>query len=82
MCLLCLGAILDKTLLYMISGIQTLPSEVVHLIAAGEVIDSLAAVVRELVENAIDAGATRIVISVWANQWRVRVSDNGLWDEA
>ena len=61
----------------MISGIQTLPTEVVHLIAAGEVIDSLAAVVRELVENAIDAGATRIVISVWAQQWRVRVSDNG-----
>ena len=61
----------------MISGIQTLPTEVVHLIAAGEVIDSLAAVVRELVENAIDAGATRIVISVWAEQWRVRVSDNG-----
>jgi DNA mismatch repair protein MutL len=61
----------------MISGIQTLPTEVVHLIAAGEVIDSLAAVVRELAENAIDAGATRIVISVWANQWRVRVSDNG-----
>ncbi|MBW4665418.1 MAG: DNA mismatch repair endonuclease MutL [Chroococcus sp. CMT-3BRIN-NPC107] len=58
-------------------GIQTLPTEVVHLIAAGEVIDSLAAVVRELVENAIDAGATRIVISVWANQWRVRVADNG-----
>lgn len=58
-------------------GIQTLPTEVVHLIAAGEVIDSLAAVVRELVENAIDAGATRIVISVWAEQWRVRVSDNG-----
>ncbi len=60
-----------------VSGIQTLPTEVVHLIAAGEVIDSLAAVVRELVENAIDAGATRIVISVWAQQWRVRVSDNG-----
>ncbi len=61
----------------MTSGIQTLPTEVVHLIAAGEVIDSLAAVVRELAENAIDAGATRIVISVWAQQWRVRVSDNG-----
>ena len=58
-------------------GIQTLPTEVVHLIAAGEVIDSLAAVVRELVENAIDAGATRIVVSVWAQQWRGRVSDNG-----
>ena len=57
--------------------IQTLPIEVIHLIAAGEVIDSLAAVVRELVENAIDANATRITISVWADQWRIRVADNG-----
>jgi len=57
--------------------IQTLPIDVIHLIAAGEVIDSLAAVVRELVENAIDAGATRITVSVWADQWRIRVADNG-----
>ncbi len=51
--------------------------EVVNLIAAGEVIDSLAAVVRELAENALDAGATRIAVSVWSDQWRVRVADNG-----
>jgi DNA mismatch repair protein MutL len=57
--------------------IQPLPIDVIHLIAAGEVIDSLAAVVRELVENAIDAGATRITVSLWANQWRIRVADNG-----
>ena len=62
----------------MLDRIQTLPAEVVHLIAAGEVIDSLAAVVRELVENAIDAKATRIVISLWPEQWRVRVADNGI----
>jgi len=60
-----------------VSRIQTLSEEVVHLIAAGEVIDSLAAVVRELAENALDAGATRIAISVWAEQWRIRVADNG-----
>lgn len=59
------------------SLIQSLPKEVVNLIAAGEVIDCLAAVVRELVENSLDAGATRIVISVWAELWRVRVADNG-----
>ncbi|MBE9097113.1 DNA mismatch repair endonuclease MutL [Tychonema sp. LEGE 07203] len=57
--------------------IQTLPAEVVNLIAAGEVIDSIAAAVRELVENSLDAGATRIVVSVWPEQWRVQVADNG-----
>ena len=59
------------------SNIHTLPIEVVHLIAAGEVIDSLAAVVRELAENAIDAGAKRIVISIWTDTLSVQVSDNG-----
>lgn len=65
------------TLIPIESNIQRLPAEVVNLIAAGEVIDSLAAVVRELVENALDAGANRIVISVWPELWRVRVADNG-----
>ena len=62
----------------MISHIKTLPKEVVNLIAAGEVIDSLAAVVRELVENSLDADATRIVISIIPEQWRVQISDNGI----
>lgn len=62
----------------MLSKIQTLPKEVVNLIAAGEVIDSLAAVVRELVENSLDAGATRIIISIISEQWRVQISDNGM----
>ena len=61
----------------MASGIEALPVEVVHLIAAGEVIDSLAAVVRELAENSLDAGATRITISLDPAQWRLRVADNG-----
>ncbi|MBW4581069.1 MAG: DNA mismatch repair endonuclease MutL [Tildeniella nuda ZEHNDER 1965/U140] len=61
----------------MASGIEALPVEVVHLIAAGEVIDSLAAVVRELAENSLDAGATRITISLYPEQWRLRVADNG-----
>ncbi|MGI0494947.1 DNA mismatch repair endonuclease MutL [Alkalinema pantanalense CENA528] len=57
--------------------IRSLPSDVINLIAAGEVIDSLAAVVRELAENAIDAGATRITVTLWPEQWRIRVADNG-----
>jgi DNA mismatch repair protein MutL len=58
--------------------IHTLPIDVIHLIAAGEVIDSLAAVVRELCENAIDAKATRITVSLCPDRWQVRVADNGI----
>ncbi|MEM7066706.1 MAG: DNA mismatch repair endonuclease MutL [Cyanobacteria bacterium P01_B01_bin.77] len=57
--------------------IQRLSQDVISLIAAGEVIDSLAAVVRELAENALDAGATRISIHLWPELWRVRITDNG-----
>ena len=59
------------------SPIQRLSQDVISLIAAGEVIDSLAAVVRELAENALDAEATRISIHLWPELWRVRVTDNG-----
>ena len=59
------------------SEIQTLPDEVIDLIAAGEVIDSLAAVVRELVENSLDARASRITISLNPQLWQVQVIDNG-----
>lgn len=61
----------------MASTIQALPTEVVYLITSGEVIDCFASVVRELVENSLDAGATRIVVSLWPQQWRIRVADNG-----
>ncbi|MGK7951315.1 MAG: DNA mismatch repair endonuclease MutL [Xenococcaceae cyanobacterium] len=59
------------------SLIKTLPPETIALIAAGEVIDSLAAVVRELVENALDAGANRITVSLIPELWWVQVTDNG-----
>ena len=59
------------------SLIKTLPPETIALIAAGEVIDSMAAVVRELVENALDAGATRITVSLLPELWWMQVADNG-----
>jgi DNA mismatch repair protein MutL len=59
------------------TAIQALPIEVINLIAAGEVIDSLAAVVRELAENALDAGAKRITLRLWPEQWRLHLTDNG-----
>jgi DNA mismatch repair protein MutL len=72
-----LKAQVTDTLDSMTLRIQALPTEVIQLIAAGEVIDSLAAVVRELAENALDAGATRITVSLEVERWRVRVIDNG-----
>ncbi|WP_126147806.1 DNA mismatch repair endonuclease MutL [Synechococcus elongatus] len=58
--------------------IQPLPAPWVARMAAGEVIDSLAAVVRELCENSLDAGTQRLVIDLWPEQWRVRVADDGM----
>jgi len=57
--------------------IRPLTTEVIHLIAAGEVIDSLGAIVRELVENSLDAAADRLVVNVSPDYWQVRVADNG-----
>ncbi|MDX1978033.1 MAG: DNA mismatch repair endonuclease MutL [Pseudanabaenaceae cyanobacterium bins.68] len=56
--------------------IQRLPTEVISQIAAAEVIDSGAAVVRELAENAIDAQATRIAIAVTPDH-SIQLTDNG-----
>lgn len=58
--------------------IQILPPEVVERIAAGEVIERPVSVVRELLDNALDAGATEIRIEVRGGGLRsIRVSDNG-----
>ena len=58
--------------------IQMLPPEVADAIAAGEVIERPASVVKELVENALDAGARRINIDVrGAGKTSIRVSDDG-----
>jgi DNA mismatch repair protein MutL len=60
------------------SSIRQLPPSVVNKIAAGEVIERPASVVKELMENAVDSGAARIDVSVEAGGVDlVRVVDNG-----
>lgn len=58
--------------------IKVLSKETVEKIAAGEVIERPVSVVKELVENSIDAGATNIIIKIYdGGKRKISISDNG-----
>ncbi len=58
--------------------IRILPDTLINKIAAGEVVERPASVVKELIENSVDAGATEIFIDIeQAGRRMVRITDNG-----
>lgn len=59
------------------AAIRALPDSTTSQIRSSFIIPSLAACVLELVQNSLDASATRIEVAVGPDSWQCRVTDNG-----